>query len=975
MVRREEEPTCGKKPLRVLFFMENFTQYSGGRYHLFQEAYTLASLPGVTVCLSTNRDPLYLNDFPPLDDLHIHLDYAIPPGHFDFVVGTAANCGNMAVDYAKKHSVPSIVVSLETPNFISKYRGGRDSEESYWVDFRHAARKGDLLFASATLPGNYLAKWADRPRHKVINMPPAYNELALAAAGAPPIANTVIFVSRVVHHKKLDRFLEAMAEVQQEIAGAPSVSIIGSGRREDIEGQMKELGVRGQLFSNITDVTKFQLIKQSIGMITCTTYEGFGMSPLEALACGVPVLAFDLPIFHETLRDYITYINPKRPDELKTQLKKLIVVPEEFEEKTEEGGRWVQEQYSLEAMKGRWRDVIDHRLCQVKRQEPKFTICVIALNEAEYVEYNLEQLYAWDCCHQIIIIEGSVENYPKDHLSEGGLSGDGTTDILKSWADRDKVTYISGTFPDKIAQRNEYARRVTGTHVLVVDADEFYSDQALRDLKEDVMMNPDCELFMFNFSADMSKRTYFHLWHTFQQHAIGGYWDIPHNRVYKWTPGSRYEGTDHNHPTKPDGKKLIRSQVEALFTRCVCVHTGFVKNVQNQRDKNQFYLNRGEGKELDPTIRRRRQMYIDCRMSYETWKPRRGLPHGASVQPFTHALPETLLQHPYFTSPKQIYSTEAQETAGVPLDVIVPDIGTVVDTTVVMVQYGTTPERNKAARECLTRLAEQKIRAEFILVDLSDTAWEVLPEIERFERHQCIHMIEKPEHRGLWQKEALINRAMKNVTTPYVILLDMDLYSDDPYWLWRIREKLNMGPDVMVQGFRHCHDTLFPEVHCFSTCAAPTPGMMTAPGGVWGMHTETFRRNGGLNPYLLFGGGDSFMVAEFSGVVKPFMNNFSRLSDIVRRTLPIKCSLSHVDVDIKHVNHGATGSRNYADRHYMTSYFTRPIRVLVDIDPRGILRWKYPGCPEQEMVARRGEMSSQEKVKEICQSILDSRKR
>ena len=971
MVQREKEPTCGWKTLRVLFFMENFTQYSGGRYHLFQEAYTLASIQGVEVCLATNRAPLYLQDFPPLASLQVSLDYKVPPGTFDLVVGTAANCGNMAVDYAKKHSVPSIVVSLETPNFIAEYRGSTDSTEAYWKEFRKAARLGDLLFASATLPGKYLAKWADRPRNKVINMPPAYNELALQAAGDPPPSSTIIFVSRVVQHKKLNQFLEAMAQVQLEIASAPSVSIIGAGKREDVEGAMEKMGVRGQFFSNITDVTKFQLIKRSIGMVTCTTYEGFGMSPLEALACKVPVLAFDLPIFHETLRDYITYVNPKVPAQLQTQLKKLIVVPEEFAQKTEEGSRWVEQQYSLEAMKNRWQDVLNHRLCHVKRQVPKFTVCVIALNEGEYIEHNLQQLHTWECCHQLIIVEGSVDNYPKEHLSEDGLSGDSTTSILQGWANKDRVTYVHGTFPDKIAQRNEYAKLVTGTHVIVVDADEFYSAQALRDLKEDVMMNPDCELFMFNFSEDMGERTYFHLWHSFQQHAIGGYWNIPHNRIYKWTPGSRYQGDDHNHPVKPDGCRLIRSDVPSMFTRCICVHTGFVKNVQNQRDKNQFYLNRGEGKEQDPKIRTRRQMYIDCRMSYETWKPGRGLPHGAAVLPFTHALPETLLDHPYFACPSQIYSTATEETPGA---VIAPNIGTVADTTVIMVQYSTSAKREAAGKLCLEKLAQQKICAEFLLVDLSKDKVHPPAEFECLPGARYVHLREKPEHEGLWQKEALINVAMKSVSTPYVILLDMDLYSDDPYWLWRIREKLDLGPQVIVQGFRHIHDTLHPDVHCFSTCALPSaPGLMTAPGGVWGMHTDTLRRNGGLNPYLLYGGGDSFMIAEFSRDVKPFMSNMSRLNDVLRGELPIHCTLSYADVDIKHINHGGTGTRNYADRHFMSSYFTRPIRVLVDICPRGALRWKYPGCPEQEMVARRGEMSSREKVKDICQGILDSR--
>jgi len=279
---------------------------------------------------------------------------------------------------------------------------------------------------------------------------------------------------------------------------------------------------------------------------------------------------------------------------------------------------------------------------------------IIALNEAEYIRNSIRQVYDWENCHEIIVVEGSVSLYPKNGLATDGLSGDGTTELIKSIPDpQNKIRYVSGVFKDKIEQRNEYAKRITGTHALVLDADEFYTLDDLRKLKEDVTINPDIDVFRFNFSQDMNQRTYFHLWYNFHQHVVGGYWDIPHNRIYKWVPGTLYQGEDHNHPVRPDGSKLLASTpgVKVAFTRAKCVHTGFAKLVQNQKDKNQYYLNRGEGREEDPILRTRRQMYIDCRIAYETWKPGDVLPHGAKLTPFLHALPESLLQHPYNLDP------------------------------------------------------------------------------------------------------------------------------------------------------------------------------------------------------------------------------------------------------------------------------------------------------------------------------------
>lgn len=284
---------------------------------------------------------------------------------------------------------------------------------------------------------------------------------------------------------------------------------------------------------------------------------------------------------------------------------------------------------------------------------PKVSVCMIVLNESEYITNALQQIYNWSCCHEIIIVEGSVELYPVTYLSAEGLSGDDTTDLVKKFHDPDKkIKYISGTFKDKVQQRNEYAKRVTGTHVLVLDADEFYTRDSLEKLKEDIIANPEVDLFTFDFSHNIERRTYYHLWHDLKTHVIGGYWDVPHNRIYKWMPGTAYRGDDHNHPFRPDGYKLYPQSIfiRCASTRAICVHTGFAKEIRNQKDKNDYYVARGEGKEADSYTRGMRQMYVDCRRACQNWQPGMPLPHNAILFPFELPLPEALMKHPKYKS-------------------------------------------------------------------------------------------------------------------------------------------------------------------------------------------------------------------------------------------------------------------------------------------------------------------------------------
>lgn len=648
------------------FFMENFPFYSGGRYHLYQEAYTLAKA-GVNVWLISNIIPVYVNDFPKLTNFRISDGWKIPSGiKFDLVVGTPSNCGERAKALADEHGSKLVLVSLETPNFIRISRQGTDSTEEYWSAYKRVLGKADIVLASAQLPAQYLKDWVNVPDKKIVLMPPAINEYALKKVGKIKKANTIVFVSRIVEHKHLDKLMIGIARIQKQMSDPPILDIIGQGSSEKVQKLLKETGVQGRFFTNISDVAKFQLIGRARALITCTSYEGFGMSPLEGAISEVPVLCSDLPIFHETIGERVTYFSLNNTTDLSNKLQAILTKPETFTTKIQDAHRWVESQYSLAAMTQRWKTVLQKLNLDktspaiqpapiAKRIQPKVSVCIIALNEAEYITHTLRQIYDWDCCHEIIIVEGSVSLYPKENLSKEGLSGDGTTALIQAFPDpKNKITYVNGVFSDKIAQRNEYAKRVTGTHVLVLDADEFYTHESLDLLKEDIQNNPDAELFTFNFSSDLTKRTYYHLWYSFKDHVIGGYWNIPHNRIYKWTPGTKYTGEDHNHPTKPDGTKLQAQFIRAVETRAICIHTGFAKSIVNQKDKNIFYVSRGEGKEKDPKIRARRQMYVDCRKAYETWKPGMVLPHDSKVLSFSLALPEALLDHPYMNDPNCI---------------------------------------------------------------------------------------------------------------------------------------------------------------------------------------------------------------------------------------------------------------------------------------------------------------------------------
>lgn len=66
----------------------------------------------------------------------------------------------------------------------------------------------------------------------------------------------------------------------------------------------------------VDDVTLRRLVAGARCLAFPSKYEGFGLPPLEALACGVPVVASDLPVTREVLGPHATFVQPGDVDAL-----------------------------------------------------------------------------------------------------------------------------------------------------------------------------------------------------------------------------------------------------------------------------------------------------------------------------------------------------------------------------------------------------------------------------------------------------------------------------------------------------------------------------------------------------------------------------------------------------------------------------------------------------------------------------------
>jgi glycosyltransferase involved in cell wall biosynthesis len=79
-------------------------------------------------------------------------------------------------------------------------------------------------------------------------------------------------------------------------------------------------------------------------------HEGFGLPPLEALACGVPVVVSDLPVLREVLGDQASYVPVGDAEALADALQRALDDPGRAPARREHAARWTWERCAREAM-------------------------------------------------------------------------------------------------------------------------------------------------------------------------------------------------------------------------------------------------------------------------------------------------------------------------------------------------------------------------------------------------------------------------------------------------------------------------------------------------------------------------------------------------------------------------------------------------------------------------------------------------
>jgi D-inositol-3-phosphate glycosyltransferase len=177
---------------------------------------------------------------------------------------------------------------------------------------------------------------------------PVARSTARRALGIDPVAEVIVYVGRIVPRKDVRNIIRALAQLKARRLAAgtttmPTLLIVGGETEQPDPVATPEIGVVHELAAelDVLDQVRFAGRRQPDELhlwyaaadvaVTTPWYEPFGLTPLEAMACGVPVIGSCVGGIAFTIADGETgyLVPPRDPEALCDRLDVVLRDPEQ----------------------------------------------------------------------------------------------------------------------------------------------------------------------------------------------------------------------------------------------------------------------------------------------------------------------------------------------------------------------------------------------------------------------------------------------------------------------------------------------------------------------------------------------------------------------------------------------------------------------------------------------------------------------
>lgn len=229
----------------------------------------------------------------------------------------AAAADQVDVWFAPAYTAPlrlaaPIVVAIHDLSFVAhpEWFRPREGARRRWLTSQ-SARRATSVITISEFSRRELIERLDVPADKIHVIPPGIN----AAFSPQPSALSpprVLFVGSIFNRRHVTSLIRAFAPIARAHSDA-SLDIVGDNRshpREDLRQTIAGEGLEAQVrwHEYVSDEQLAALYAGARAFAFLSEYEGLGLTPLEALAAGVPPLLLDTAVARESCGQAAIYV-------------------------------------------------------------------------------------------------------------------------------------------------------------------------------------------------------------------------------------------------------------------------------------------------------------------------------------------------------------------------------------------------------------------------------------------------------------------------------------------------------------------------------------------------------------------------------------------------------------------------------------------------------------------------------------------
>jgi glycosyltransferase involved in cell wall biosynthesis len=225
-----------------------------------------------------------------------------------------------------------LAVTIHDISFVAHpewFRAGEGLRRR-WLT-RRAAHTASVVFTDSQFSRGELERHLGVDPARIQVIPPGVTQYPRQDS-SPAREPIVLFVGSLFNRRRLPDLIAAFAKATPDLPASRLV-IVGADRtwpRQDLAVVAAEHGVQGrtELRNYVADVELAELYARASVFAFLSEYEGFGLTPLEALSAGVPPVVLDTGVAREVYGNAAAFVPRDDIDRTAAALRRFLTDPQ-----------------------------------------------------------------------------------------------------------------------------------------------------------------------------------------------------------------------------------------------------------------------------------------------------------------------------------------------------------------------------------------------------------------------------------------------------------------------------------------------------------------------------------------------------------------------------------------------------------------------------------------------------------------------